>query len=150
MCLSLIRVLQIATTGTTSLLCYQWTYFTYLNPAEMPVVRIDELGRITARQAEKTNVTTVVAAQDADGIVRLREVGPEGQVFESETVALGDGAQVAVGQVETIDPALDLDETPVTVADIIEIVAERDATTGGGVDVWLFANAPGNDHDDEV
>lgn len=90
-----------------------------------------------------------MAAHDADGIVRLREVGAEGQIFESTTVALGDGAELAAGQLETIDQALDIDETATAVADIIEVVAERDTTTGGDVDVWSLANAPGTGHDEE-
>lgn len=112
-------------------------------------VGIDKLARIAARQAEKTNVSAAVAARDSDGTPRLREVGPDGQALESSTVALGEGAEVAFGRLETIDPDIDIDETVSQVSDVLEVVAERDASTGGGIDVWSLSNSPGTENGDE-
>lgn len=113
-------------------------------------VGIDKLGRIAARLAERSSVAAVIAGYDDDGVARLREVSPDGGVFDRTAVALGDGAELAVGQLETVELDLDLDAAVATVTEILERVGERDTRSGDAIDHWSLPNAPdsecGDDH----
>ena len=51
-------------------------------------VEIDKLARIAARHANSANVDAVVATHDAAGTARLRQVGSEGEVFDSTPITL--------------------------------------------------------------
>lgn len=99
-------------------------------------VTVDKLARIAARQAEGTNVGAVVATHDADGTARLREVGADGQVLETEAMALGTGAEIAYGRLETVDSDVGIDDAISTVSEILETVRSRDSESGGDIDVW--------------
>lgn len=105
------------------------------------VVGIDTLGRIAARLAERSNVAAAVAAHDADGIARLRQVSRDGAVLEGPTVAIGDGAELAAGQLETVESGLDVDATERILVAILGRVANRDTETGGDIDVWSLPHA---------
>jgi proteasome beta subunit len=99
-------------------------------------VGIDKQARIAARLADQSDVAAVIAGHDADGIARLREIRPDGGIFDQSAVALGDGAELAVGQLDTVEPNLDIDEIAATLTGILDRVASRDATTGDELDVW--------------
>ena len=101
---------------------------------------IEELARIAERQARSAGVDAVVAARDDEGIARLREIGAERGVLSTSTAAIGSGAPVALGQLEAVQSGLDLDEAATKVRDIVRAVAERDAETGGDVEVWTLAS----------
>jgi 20S proteasome alpha/beta subunit len=113
-------------------------------------VGIDKLARIAARQAREANVSAAVVTRDSDGIARLREVGPDGQVFENSLVALGVGAELAFGQLEAIDPDIGADEAASAVADILEIVAKRDTSSGDDIDVWSLSSSPAGENGEEA
>jgi proteasome beta subunit len=104
-------------------------------------VKIDELARIAARQAEKTNVSAAVATHDSEGVARLREVGSDGQILETRKTALGSGAKMAFGQLETIELDVGLDEAISNTTDLIENVKRRDTDSGGDIDVWSLPNS---------
>lgn len=112
-------------------------------------VGIDKLGRIAGRLADRSNVAAVVAGRDADGIARLREVTPDGGVFDRTAVALGDGAEPAAGQFETVESGLGIDATVRTVIEILERVADRDTGSGGDIDHWSLPNAPGSEYSND-
>lgn len=102
---------------------------------------VEKLGRIAARHADAEGVAAVVAARDADGSARLREVDPDGGALESPSVALGDGAEIAYGQLETLDTDVALEDAEASAADVLAAVQRRDAHSGGDVDVWSLADA---------
>lgn len=104
-------------------------------------VGIDTLGRIAARLADESNVGAVIAGHDDGGVARLREVGPGGETFEQTAVALGDGAELAAGQLEAVGSGLDIDATVATVTEILEGVGSRSATSGGDITHWSLPNA---------
>ena len=110
---------------------------------------VDAVGRITARGAEKASVDVVVGACDADGVASLREVSADGRVLDDDTVALGDGDAVALGDgdavaldvLETLDAEQAANDPAAAVRNVLERVMERDADTGGEVDVWTIESA---------
>lgn len=111
-------------------------------------VDIDKFARIAARLADQSNVAAVIAGHDDDGIARLREVGPGGAVFDQTAVALGDGAELAAGQLETVESGLDIDATVRTVTEILGRVAARDAGSGDDITNWSLPNAPSGENSD--
>lgn len=106
---------------------------------------IEKLARIAARHADSEAVEAVVAARDADGSARLREVDAEGGVLESPTIALGAGAEIAYGQLETVDTDVGLEDAEASAADIVAVVQRRDAHSGGDVDVWSLGDSTDDD-----
>jgi|AntRauTorcE11897_2_1112592.scaffolds.fasta_scaffold00008_140 proteasome beta subunit len=104
-------------------------------------VDIDKRARIAGRLADQSDVAAVIAGYDADGIARLREIRPDGGIFDQSTVALGDGAELAAGQLETVEPGLDIDALVTTVTEILGRVATRDVTTGDELEVWSLPHA---------
>jgi len=108
----------------------------------------DELARAAAEVAEDVGVEAVVATRDADGVARVRQVGPDGSVLEGPVVALGSGAGLALGRLEAMGLDVDAGALAATARDVLETVAARDAGTGEDVDVWTLGSEP--DHDDAV
>ena len=104
-------------------------------------LEIGKVARVAARQAETAKVDAVVAARDADGTARLREVGSDGRVLENSTAALGSGAEVAYGRLETVDLAVSLTDATSTASDIVTTAVARDSESGGDVEVWSLSNA---------
>jgi proteasome beta subunit len=105
-------------------------------------VEIDALGRIAARIARETGVEAAVAARDASGIARLRKVGIDGHIFDASEVALGSGAEIALGRLETADPDSPVNDVTATAREVIELVLERDVATGDSVDIFSLGNDP--------
>jgi 20S proteasome alpha/beta subunit len=60
--------------------------------------------------------------------------------MSNPTVALGSGAAVALGRLETADSDLGIDETAAAVEDAIRAATERDTETGGTIDSWTLAS----------
>jgi len=101
-------------------------------------IGIEEIARIAARHSRSEHVDAVVAGRDSDGVPRIRQVDSDGAMTETTTVALGSGAQIAYGELETVAPDLEGDEVPGTTRSVVETVMERDTATGGDVDVWVL------------
>lgn len=104
-------------------------------------IDVETLGRIASPVAEDAGVDAVVATHDDDGVARLRQVDADGGVLSDSVVALGTGAQIAHGRLETVDRDRDLSSTEEFVRDVLETVAERDPDTGEEVDVWSLASS---------
>ncbi|WP_418285262.1 20S proteasome subunit A/B [Halorubrum sp. DTA46] len=102
---------------------------------------IDAIARIAAREAQRASVDAVVGARDADGAASLRKVGSDGRVLETGEVALGTGDAVALGLLEALDPDEAATDPAAAVRNVLETVMERDADTGGEVDVWTLGSA---------
>ena len=101
---------------------------------------IDAVARIAAREAERVDVDVVVGARDADGAASLRQVGSDGRVLDNSEIALGTGSAVALGLLEALDAGEAANDPTAAVRDVLETVMERDANTGGEVDVWTLGN----------
>lgn len=96
------------------------------------------IARAAAEVAEATGVEAVVGAPDDEGVPRVRRVGPDGSVLEDTTVALGTGAQLALGRLEDADLDRTLEETATLAREVVDTVSNRDTETGGDVDVWTL------------
>lgn len=103
-------------------------------------IRVEVLGRIAARVAEDEGVEAIVVARDDEGAARIRQVGPDGSVLPNPAVAIGSGAEIALGRLESAERDHDLRSTEAFVRDVVETVAERDPDTGREIDVWSLAS----------
>lgn len=103
-------------------------------------VDADSLGRIAARVAQDAGVDAVVAARDGDGAARLRQVGPDGSVLSDRSAAVGTGAELALGRLESADRDVDLAATEEFLRETVESLAERDPETGDEVELWSLAS----------
>jgi len=104
-------------------------------------VEIDKLARIAARHANSADVDAVVATHDAAGTARLRQVGSEGEVFDSTSIAVGSGAEIAFGRLETVSSDVQTEEAKSIASDALETVGERDVDGGGEIVVWSLRSA---------
>jgi len=104
-------------------------------------VKIDKLARIAARHANSADVDAVVATHDAAGIARLRQIGSEGEVFDSTSIAVGSGAEIAFGRLETVSSDVQTEEAKSIASDALETVGERDVDGGGEIVVWSLRSA---------
>lgn len=77
-----------------------------------------------------------VAARDDEGVARVAAVYADGSVITGSPLALGSGAELAVGRMETADTDVPLDEAAELATTILQGVAERDTRTGENVDVY--------------
>jgi len=107
-------------------------------------VDVDSLAQIAARWAAEADVDAVVGARDENGVARISEVGSDGRVLENDRVALGTGAEIALGRLESVPEDLEADEVAPTAREILETVVDRDSETGGEVVVWSLEHAEGN------
>lgn len=96
---------------------------------------IQRLGTISATIAEHTDTETIVSAHN-DGIAQLREVGSDRRLLDDEVLAVGSGAQTALGQLEGANVDIDLDTADSLARDVLTTVAEHDTATGPDIDVW--------------
>jgi len=104
-------------------------------------VEIDAVARIAARLTDEAPVDAAVGARDSTGTASLREVGTDGHVFENGRIALGSGAETALGHLETADPGPAPDDVEATARETVELVMERDVDTGDDIDSWSLGNA---------
>lgn len=79
-----------------------------------------------------------LTARDDDGVARVAAVYADTTVITGSPLALGTGAELAVGRMETADTDISLSEATSLAQTILEGVAERDSRTGDGVDVFVL------------
>jgi proteasome beta subunit len=108
---------------------------------------VDAVARIAAREARSAGVDAVVGAREADGTASLREVASDGRVLEGGEVALGTGSAVALGLLEALDTGEAAEDPAAAVRNVLETAMERDADTGGEVDVWTLGSADRTEQD---
>lgn len=100
---------------------------------------VDRLGQIAAEHAQETNVSAVVGTHDRDGRPQLRKVRQDGSVLKTSATALGSGAETALGGLETTNFDIDVEEAVSEIREILGDVLERDAHSGGDIDVWSLS-----------
>lgn len=99
---------------------------------------IEPFTRMASGVASEVGTDAAIVARDNDGVARVRAVYADGSVIDDSPVALGTGAELAFGQLETGTPAA-LDEGEAFARELIEGVSGRDTRTGESADVWLLA-----------
>ncbi len=92
----------------------------------------DVVGRVAAGAAQRTGVEAVVAAPDG----HLRQVTSDGAALPESRVALGTGAELALGRLDALEETAPLEETAAALEDLLGAVAERDPATGQRVDTY--------------
>lgn len=80
-----------------------------------------------------------IAARDNEGTAQLRAVYADGSVLTDPPLALGTGAELALGRLEASRPS-DLEEAAAFAETVLAGVAERDTRTGDKHDVWTLAD----------
>lgn len=103
---------------------------------------IEPVTRMAVEVVREVGTDAVVVARDDDGHATVRAVYADGSVIEDDPLALGSGAELALGQLETA-PSLALDEAEAFAREVLAGVAERDPRTGEAVDVWTLADVDG-------
>ncbi len=82
----------------------------------------------------------VAAARDETGAAQVRAVYADGSVLEDPPLALGTGAELALGRLEAARPS-GLDAAAEFARELLSGVAERDPRTGDEHDVWTLEDA---------
>ena len=99
-------------------------------------MEITRLGNVASDIAEDEGVEAIVAARDDRNVARIRGIGADGSVLTDATIALGSGAQFAIGILEGTERGISLDSGEDLVRDAIDTAAERDTATGDEVDTY--------------
>lgn len=102
---------------------------------------LEAIVRLATRVAEAADVDVLVVGRDDAGRARLRTVGADGSVLEDEYAALGSGAELALGQLETADRDVELPTATATAERILTTVSKRDPGTGTDIDTWQLSHA---------
>lgn len=82
----------------------------------------------------------VAAARDESGAAQVRAVYADGSVLEDPPLALGTGAELALGRLEGARPS-GLSAGAEFARELLSGVAERDPRTGDEHDVWTLEHA---------
>jgi proteasome beta subunit len=82
----------------------------------------------------------VAAARDTAGEAHVRAVYADGSTLEDPPLALGTGAELALGRLEAARPS-ELAAAAEFASELLTGVAERDTRTGEEHDVWTLADA---------
>lgn len=96
---------------------------------------VDSIGRRVADTADDLGVEAVVAARDDDGRARLSRVDDSGASARTDTVALGTGAEPALGRLESADTRVDLNGAAALARASVRAARARDPETVGDIEV---------------
>lgn len=99
-------------------------------------VDVTPFARLASDVADDVGVEAVVAARDEDGRARFRRIGPEGGTLEhSGKTAIGSGASVALGRLDSATVGPDLTEAVELARESVEAARDRDPGTAADVEV---------------
>ena len=110
-----------------------------LRSRQGPEPSMGALERLAGDVAGETGAEAIVATRE-DGVAALRAIDAEGGSVGDDVLALGTGAGVALGRLEGLASDTGVDEAEGLLGEVLETVAERDAETGGEIDVWTLAD----------
>jgi proteasome beta subunit len=104
-------------------------------------VAIAAVERVGSEVASETGTEAIVAAREDDagdeGRAAVRAIYADGSTLADPPMALGSGASLALGQLETADlDSLSVAGAEAFVRELFGNVAERDPGTGDDIDVW--------------
>lgn len=100
---------------------------------------VEPFTRLAGEVTKEVGTDAAIAARDRDGKATLRAVYADGSVLTDAPLALGTGAELALGRLEGAGPA-DLEAGAAFASDVLAGVAERDTRTGEEHDVWTLAD----------
>jgi proteasome beta subunit len=104
-------------------------------------VELEPFVRLAADVADDVGVEAVVAARDDVGRARFRRVDPEGATLEaSRKTAIGSGASVAFGRLESATVGPDLAGAVELARESVETARDRDSETAADVEVAELAS----------
>jgi len=101
---------------------------------------IEPYTRLLREVVRDVGTDAVAAARDESGRAQLRSVYAVGSVLKDPPLALGTGAELALGRLEASRPS-EPEEAVEFASDVLAGVAERDTRTGEDHDVWTLADA---------
>jgi proteasome beta subunit len=101
---------------------------------------VEPFTRLVEGVVGEVGTDAAVAARDHDGEAQLRGVYADGSVLEDPPLALGTGAELALGRLEAPRPG-GTEEAASFAREVLSGVAERDPRTGDEHDVWTLADA---------
>jgi proteasome beta subunit len=100
---------------------------------------IEPFTRLMREVVGDVGTDAVVAARDKEGTAQARAVYADGSVLADLPLALGTGAELALGRLEASRPS-DPAAAEAFARELLSGVAERDTRTGDEHDVWTLAN----------
>ena len=101
---------------------------------------LDRVAHVAAGLASDAGVDALVAARTDDGSAGLRELGQDGSLVHTERSALGSGAPIAFGRLESDVADDDLDAVAAFARETMATVADRDTETGPESDTYRLAS----------
>jgi len=101
---------------------------------------VEAFARIASRVAGSFDAELAILARDRDGTARVRAVYGDGSVLGDLPIALGSGAELAIGRLEAASGEVSVAGAGGFAADVLAGVAERDPATGGETDVATLAD----------
>ena len=109
------------------------------NRGEAPGV--EPLAHVAGEIAAEFGTSLLIVGRDEDGDAAVVEIHADGSRLEDSPVAIGSGADLALGRLEGADTDVAIDAAADLASDVIEGIAERDPETGEEADVWTLADA---------
>lgn len=104
---------------------------------------VDAFAAVARDVVRSVGTDAGLVARDEDGAARVVGIYADGSLVPGSPLALGTGAEVAHGRLETADPNVSLDEAADLATTVLQGVSERDSRTGDEVDVFGLENAEG-------
>jgi len=104
-------------------------------------IEVDPVASIAAEEASAAGVDAVVAAPDADGRPRLRRIDPDGETESVDRTAVGSGAAVALGGLESFDPEAADADPEAELRGLLDRVDSVDPETDGETNVVALTAA---------
>ncbi|SEV88707.1 Ntn hydrolase family protein [Halobacterium jilantaiense] len=99
-------------------------------------IGITSFARLAADAAEDLGVEAVVAARDGDGRAWFRRVGPEGGALgDSQQTAIGSGAAVALGHLDSATAGPELSDAVELARESVDAARDCDPETTADVEV---------------
>ncbi len=105
---------------------------TYANRNERPI-SASAFERILASASQHAGADCLGAVRDDAGRATLLRVDDDGGVIRDETAALGTGAAIALGQLETLRTDQPTADGSDRLTEVMTVVDERDMETGSSV-----------------
>lgn len=97
---------------------------------------VDAFAAIARDVLRSVGTDAGLVARDEDGVARVVGIYADGSLVPGSPLALGTGAEVAHGRLETADADVSLEEAAELATTVLQGVAERDSRTGDDVDVF--------------
>lgn len=101
---------------------------------------VEPLSRMAREVVDSTEVELLFACRDTDGKATVGSVTADGAVLTDSPLALGSGASLALGRLESADLELPLADAQELAETVISGVASRDTATIDVVDSWTLVD----------